>query len=605
MLIQRIVILWAICLKSICYVRGNLIDSSAPPHNLESGINSSLMVPYSWYSTCSWVKQQNNFVEINCFVPTGKRLNFIDFRLFTSKLDPMFSFSVTIKCQKPGKVFLPYPGRARLLVSLKVTDCFIDGYKSERKDYTIDLIPDMMKYLVLKDSVLRETYEERLLRFKPERDSLAFECGPLNAIEITESGLRNIIPTSLIISKKRSEENRRREEIERVSNSPRCRYPNLRLLDRSKWHGVSRQRISSEFQVKLFPVLEVLNLSSNGILEIPVQLYEWGLYLKNLRYLDLSHNYIKSDFNVFKCNNGVGPGLGGIVDLRYNKIQYLKGDSLKYFFGYMCNNHTVYLQNNPFTCDCYIKDLVDFLRGPSNFSGRHQYDYLNDLTCQSPSSLLGKVISGLTMELIGCKTVSISFYKAPIIGISICLLVFIILLVLCFRYRKEIEILAYTRLQISLLGRRTIKGNIKKYDAFVAYSEADVQWVVHTLAKRLENPDNGQSFKLCLHHRDFVIGAAIADNIVESVESSRHTIIVVSNNFLKSEWCLLEFRTALHQSLLERQKHLIIVLLGEVLTRNFEPELKRCIQTLTYVKAEDRWFWDKLVFALSERSKHP
>lgn len=98
------------------------------------------------------------------------------------------------------------------------------------------------------------------------------------------------------------------------------------------------------------------------------------------------------------------------------------------------------------------------------------------------------------------------------------------------------------------------------------------------------------------------MGAAISDNIVKSVEKSRHTILVVSENFLKSEWCLLEFRTALHQSLLERRRHLIIVLLGDVtITKNFEPELKRCLQTLTYVKANDRWFFDKLLFALSQK----
>lgn len=143
----------------------------------------------------------------------------------------------------------------------------------------------------------------------------------------------------------------------------------------------------------------------------------------------------------------------------------------------------------------------------------------------------------------------------------------------------------------------------KRYDAFIAYSQSDINWVIYTLAKRLENPESGQRFTLCLHHRDFMVGAAISDNIVQSVESSRHTIIVVSKNFLRSEWCRLEFRVALHQSLLEKKRHLIIILLEDIPTSEFEPELKRCMQTLTYVKADDRWFWDKLVYALSDYSR--
>lgn len=65
----------------------------------------------------------------------------------------------------------------------------------------------------------------------------------------------------------------------------------------------------------------------------------------------------------------------------------------------------------------------------------------------------------------------------------------------------------------------------------------------------------------------------------------------------------MEFRTALHQSLLEKKRHLIIVLLEDIPSSEFEPELKRCMQTLTYVKADDRWFWDKLVYALSDWPK--
>jgi uncharacterized membrane protein YgcG len=84
----------------------------------------------------------------------------------------------------------------------------------------------------------------------------------------------------------------------------------------------------------------------------------------------------------------------------------------------------------------------------------------------------------------------------------------------------------------------------RPYDAFVSYSSLDEDFVVTELAPRLEN--GHKRFRLCLHYRDFPVGASIAETIVRSVESSKRVILLVSNNFLNSEWCKFEFQTA-HQ----------------------------------------------------------
>ena len=77
------------------------------------------------------------------------------------------------------------------------------------------------------------------------------------------------------------------------------------------------------------------------------------------------------------------------------------------------------------------------------------------------------------------------------------------------------------------------------------------------LAPRLEN--GYKPFRLCLHYRDFPVGASIAETIVRSVESSRRTIILVSNNFLASEWCKFEFQTA-HQQVMMMMIMLVMML---------------------------------------------
>ena len=83
---------------------------------------------------------------------------------------------------------------------------------------------------------------------------------------------------------------------------------------------------------------------------------------------------------------------------------------------------------------------------------------------------------------------------------------------------------------------------LQDYDAFVSYSHEDYAWVVQELRPYLEDQD--PAFRLCLHDRDFMAGAAVADNICCAVKTSRRMILVLSKAFLRSHWCHLEFRQA-------------------------------------------------------------
>ena len=115
---------------------------------------------------------------------------------------------------------------------------------------------------------------------------------------------------------------------------------------------------------------------------------------------------------------------------------------------------------------------------------------------------------------------------------------------------------------------------------------------------KIETGETEKSIKLCVHHRDFVIGAPIADNITQSVQNSYHTMLILSNDFLKSQWCMMEFRTALQKSLQERSQHLIVVIKDDLIFDNIDQELKKCLSTKTYLKTDDIFFWDKLIYAI-------
>jgi len=136
------------------------------------------------------------------------------------------------------------------------------------------------------------------------------------------------------------------------------------------------------------------------------------------------------------------------------------------------------------------------------------------------------------------------------------------------------------------------------YDAFVSHSDKDRSFVQHVLVPTLEQ---GQPpYRLALHDRDFAHSAYLADTIVEAVESSRRTSMVLSKNFVENEWCRFQFKSAHHEVLKDRRKRLIVVMLGDVSPRDLDPDLRLYVKTNTCISWEDKLFWEKLRFALPD-----
>ena len=65
----------------------------------------------------------------------------------------------------------------------------------------------------------------------------------------------------------------------------------------------------------------------------------------------------------------------------------------------------------------------------------------------------------------------------------------------------------------------------------------------------LEQEYGSPSYKLCLQHRDCPSAGAygLSETIGQAVEASKRTIMVISPNFMKAEWCRFEYKSALHQ----------------------------------------------------------
>ena len=77
----------------------------------------------------------------------------------------------------------------------------------------------------------------------------------------------------------------------------------------------------------------------------------------------------------------------------------------------------------------------------------------------------------------------------------------------------------------------------KEFDVFISYSHFDKDFVEDFLVPKLEDESNiDMKYQCLLHVRDFEPGRAIMDQINEAVDSSACTIIVLSKNFVESQW---------------------------------------------------------------------
>jgi len=96
-----------------------------------------------------------------------------------------------------------------------------------------------------------------------------------------------------------------------------------------------------------------------------------------------------------------------------------------------------------------------------------------------------------------------------------------------------------------------------QYDVFISYSHADQEWVRGDLLPQLE----GVGLKVIIDYRDFEIGVPSLINMERAVENSRHTLIVLTPAWLKSEWTEFESLLAGTADPVGRRRKLIPLML--------------------------------------------
>jgi Leucine-rich repeat (LRR) protein len=317
-----------------------------------------------------------------------------------------------------------------------------------------------------------------------------------------------------------------------------CR--NLKRLDLS----YNKLELSDTNLRKMFQPLgklKTLILRDMHMYHIPDNLS--GIF-PDLEYLDLSNNEIKTwnrPFAYFeKLKN---------LSLNGNKISTIHDTSFptSWMTAYGTLNR-LELRDNPFVCICdltWFRQWIDRSKGYNISTDKAEW-----------------LCSDSNIAVLEYHPEKFAYCLLTFIVTS-CVALFIILFS-CF--------IVYTcrwRIRLKIYKWRRKRGKYKRlsnsdqclYDCYVVYSYDDINWIKTFLIPNMEDVYNRC---LCINDRDFPIGVDLSNHMINSIESSRAVLFIISDNFTRDKWCHFQLDVARHMYVTEGKPIMIPILLQDI-----------------------------------------
>lgn len=365
--------------------------------------------------------------------------------------------------------------------------------------------------------------------------------------------------------------------------------------------------------------LRVIHLDHSGITTLANNSFIGLLQLKTLY---LNNNELQ------EINRGVFNKLWNLTELHleYNKIAYIEEGAFSsltslsalfldhnllislpqsatnHFFWFLSN---LRLGENPWNCSCDV--MAEFIPMVMNRSMIIS-DY-SDMYCKetgenanfSIKEVLLKRCPNITSEQIfEMKKFDNwpNILKILVITIAaIILTTFLIIIVICL-WRP---IVLFTHRKCKCCDRKQYPDDGEKsFDAFLAYSHKDDDYVTREFIPRLENE---LKYRLCVYYRDFPIGGTIADTVASSINRSKRTILLVSKHFNDHEWKNSAFQHSFGGLFKQKDNHLIIVLLDDAKGMNLDRHLKVLVKSHPVISYRDMCFWEKLQYKMGSSKR--
>ncbi|XP_030044016.1 toll-like receptor 2 isoform X2 [Microcaecilia unicolor] len=334
--------------------------------------------------------------------------------------------------------------------------------------------------------------------------------------------------------------------------------------------------------------LEYLDMSNSQLERLDMEYFS---QTQNLRELWLSSNKIKFIPSTWKSLSLQVLAVDG------NSFGVINTKS----FDNMPQLNILKAGNNPYHCTC---DLNSFIKKIMQNGQLRLLNWPEDYTCYHPQALLDTRV-----ELFSPSQLECDVNLVVAISVSVTAALVILCMLLCWKFDIPWYLKATCQIvQAKYRSRQDTSTRTYTYHAFVSYSHSDADWVRGELLYRLEN--SSPPYSICIHERDFLPGKWIIDNIIENIEKSRKVILVLSRNFVNSEWCNYELYFA-HQRAIGHAFEDVILVVMETISLDSLPNkfcrLRKMLSTKTYLEwpAEPNrqpFFWMQLKNVLGKAS---
>lgn len=263
------------------------------------------------------------------------------------------------------------------------------------------------------------------------------------------------------------------------------------------------------------------------------------------------------------------------------------------------NMKTLMIGRNAWSCRCsFLSELTTFVSNNALIIDDAQDIYCMDDAIKreldfNSTSVCNSIYEGRAVVL---TELSINEH-IPLLLTALILVAIAAFIILAIVFREPLRVWLFAKCGVRIC--ETIGEDYEKlYDAVFLYSEKDFELVTREIAAELEI--RPPQLRLCLQHRDLTHDATYLQ-ILESARASKRIVILLSRNFLQTEWSRYEVRNAVHEALKERPQKLVLLEEQDALI-----DAESDLELLPYIKSRvvngiklsDKHFWEKLRYAV-------
>ncbi|XP_063446805.1 toll-like receptor 6 [Mytilus trossulus] len=362
----------------------------------------------------------------------------------------------------------------------------------------------------------------------------------------------------------------------------------IRFLDLS-WNYI--KSTSLERMISQLQQLRYLNLENTRLVFLPSNAFP---DLPVIETLILRMNRIYGwDIDVFAHLTSLQ-----YLDLRHNLIKIINESSFPTTL--LENLKTIGLGTNQFACTCEQIWFVNWLRH-TNIT---LLEYPKQYFCTTPDNYNGKMLKDYKPSYLSCNPI-VTIVTSTTAFVCLCVSIMTIFL----KCNTNIKNFLYL-LKVKQVRRQgylpILNSDDYQYHAFVVYCDENRMWVHNDFVKKLENEEE---FRFCIHHRDFDVGESISGNVDKYLKKSWKVVVIISNAFAKSEWCQWEVDIIQERRRRQGRDALLLVMLENIKSKNMTSPLRTLLDSTPHLRYKngigENLFWSVVIADLRKPVGQP